>query len=506
MTKKYTYSEKSNGQTLSAEEWNNLAQDVDAAVNAITNIQNNSSGGSADPHIIFDSEGKHNLTIKTTVNDQQYSDGGDKLKGGNINIEPVKDFQVKPGDEIAFYAHHRKEGDNDQVTLQILTENSAGDDIAAKLKVSSGDITITNKDAVSAYLVTIATSYKKTPDYTESVDVFDGSFESGKIYDASYITTRMGTILTGGQLSDATAFSNAIQSIFDQAVGKTKVIKAGDNYYKFKTVSKADGVTNVNIEDASGYGYLKLRAQSIDLRCEDHGGIAIQPKGYDGDLNMNKIKFEHGGGDGLEFGTFNTEHTSLFTGDYRFNKNGTIKLATRTTVASDKADPSDSTTAYKYVKAADDFYDNIAAGDPTCTWEDVVNTANLITTYELDDQNNTIDGGVLKVKGINNNTTNTLTITTANPSTGTVEDYVIPVYTDPASDPGGLLSTRYNPQVIASCSINDIIMFVNWAKGTGFGPWDAQAIANKEELQWNGHEFASLNAIENNEHPIAGPQ
>ena len=52
------------------------------------------------------------------------------------------------------------------------------------------------------------------------------------------------------------------------------------------------------------YGYLKLRANAIDLRCEDHGGIAIQPKGYDGDGNMNKIKFEHGGGDGLEFGTF----------------------------------------------------------------------------------------------------------------------------------------------------------------------------------------------------------
>jgi hypothetical protein len=44
---------------------------------------------------------------------------------------------------------------------------------------------------------------------------------------------------------------------------------------------------------------------------------------------MNKIKFEHGGGDGLEFGTFNTEKSSLFTDEYRFKKDGIWKMATR---------------------------------------------------------------------------------------------------------------------------------------------------------------------------------
>jgi hypothetical protein len=44
---------------------------------------------------------------------------------------------------------------------------------------------------------------------------------------------------------------------------------------------------------------------------------------------MNKIKFEHGGGDGLEFGTFNTEKSSLYTDEYRFKRDGIWKMATR---------------------------------------------------------------------------------------------------------------------------------------------------------------------------------
>ena len=153
---------------------------------------------------------------------------------------------------------------------------------------------------------------------------------------------------------------------------KLQIIADGLTLSTKGSLSDTPSVMNVNVTDGTTKGYLKVRAQAIDLRSETHGGIALQPKGFDGDNHMNKIKFEHGGGDGLEFGTFNTEHTSLFTSDYRFNKAGVIRLATRTTVASDKADVNDATTAYKYVKAADDFYDNIDANDPTCTWEDIV--------------------------------------------------------------------------------------------------------------------------------------
>lgn len=129
-------------------------------------------------------------------------------------------------------------------------------------------------------------------------------------------------------------------------------------------------------------GYLKVRARAIDLRCEDHGGIAIQPKGQDSSNNENKIKFEHGGGDGLEFGTFNTKKTSIYTNEYRFRKDGIWKMATRTSEESDKPEPGDPTTYYKYVKQADDFYDIIDPNDATCTTRDIIKTAAALNGTE----------------------------------------------------------------------------------------------------------------------------
>lgn len=119
---------------------------------------------------------------------------------------------------------------------------------------------------------------------------------------------------------------------------------------KDKEGNNAD-VLDINVNaDKNVKGYLKVRARAIDLRCEDHGGIAIQPKGQDPSHNENKIKFEHGGGDGLEFGTFNTQKTSIYTNEYRFRKDGTWKMATRITEKSDKPDQGDPTTYYKYKK------------------------------------------------------------------------------------------------------------------------------------------------------------
>lgn len=276
---------KENGSTLSAAEWNSLAADVNEL----------GAGGAngTDMSSYFYMNDKGNLCIETTAENTPSG------KKGKLNIESNDDIQLKPGDDIMLYGDHRGEGKTDEVSIKVM-DGTGNDDVPAKLQINLSEMTLTTKD------------------------------------------------------------------------------KAGNDA----------GVLDINVNKAKNTkGYLKVRAQAIDLRCEDHGGIALQPKGEDSDHNMNKIKFEHGGGDGLEFGTFNTEKTSIFTNEYRFNKDGKILLATRTTEVSDKADANDPTTAYKYVKQADDFYDVIYEGetgsefynyDPTnvadtsVTWGDLV--------------------------------------------------------------------------------------------------------------------------------------
>ena len=272
--------------TLAASEWNTLVTGVNTLITEVNNLPTPSETpgqpASSDSHIVFDSTGKHNLTIQTTAADQYEKNG--EMKGGKINIEPISDLQVKAGDDIILYSHHRPVDKQDEVSVKV----TDGDDVPVKLQLNAAEMTLTTKD--------------KTGD---DANVFD---------------------------------------------------------------------INVNSEKNTK-GYLKVRAQAIDLRSESHGGIALQPKGSDGQNHMNKIKFEHGGGDGLEFGTFNTEKTSIFTDEYRFNREGVWKMATREKEVSDKYDVSDETTHYKYTKQADDFYDVIAQDDEQCKTKDIIKTA-----------------------------------------------------------------------------------------------------------------------------------
>lgn len=130
-------------------------------------------------------------------------------------------------------------------------------------------------------------------------------------------------------------------------------------------------VMNVNVTTGNGKGYLKVRAQAIDLRCEANGGIALQPKGADNDGNENKIKFEHNGGDGKEFGTFNTEKTSIFTDEYRFNENGMVYAVTRETPTT-QSYKDDGVTPKKidYPTQNDDFKDIPVTEEGTaCEWD-----------------------------------------------------------------------------------------------------------------------------------------
>ncbi len=358
---KLNFSNKQNGDLLNASEWNSLASKVDEIVDEI-----NTETGKTDSHIVFDTrdqsnpDGKSNLTIQTTAEDQ-YLDG-DKTKGGKINLEPISDLQVKTGDDITLYSHHRE--DPEELSVKVL---------------NGAEISATDQTEIEEYPVDLQLNLSNLVLTTKDKDITISEKNKAKQAEVTTYNTEH------AQDQD---FTPKVYSPTKDAKNVLNVeIKTGK---KAKKATKSDGQ----------YGYLKLRSQAIDLRCEDHGGIALQPKGYDNDGNMNKIKFEHGGGDGLEFGTFNTEHTSIFTGDYRFNKDGVIKLSTRFTEPSGKTDDTgifdnnpigkDPTNQLKYLKndstnnaalatqegktfdAADDFYDFVDSSDPTCTWEDIV--------------------------------------------------------------------------------------------------------------------------------------
>ena len=286
---------KVNGQdTLEAQEWNTLITGVNTLITEVNNIPSGGGGGSDTSSYMYVND-KGNLSIETTINNTPAN------KKGKINIESRDDIQLKPGDDLIVTSSHRDVSNRDEVSMKI----HDGNDHPIKLQLNAANIVLTTKD---------------------------------------------------------------------KELTKTKSSETGEDT---STPAYDDPeVMNVTVNsDKNTRGYLKVRAQAIDLRSETHGGIALQPKGFDNDDNMNKIKFEHGGGDGLEFGTFNTEKTSIFTDEYRFNREGIWKMATRQTEVSDKADASDATTAYKYVKQADDFYDVISQDDEQCKTKDIIKTA-----------------------------------------------------------------------------------------------------------------------------------
>ena len=322
----YTTKTKQSGDPLTHNEWNDISSAVNEVQVKVNDIIENGVGsgeGSGTPSNtseILTVNNKHNVTL-----------GGNSIK--NVNIEPgypntdtskYGDIALKPGDDIQFASHHREPKKRDKIVVK----NIDGSDNPVKLQVVAGEMELAVGTANNPKTAT------KKKDKTTGNDTENAMFKAS---DAKTLDIK---ILTGNTLDS--------------------------------------GLETERDERA----YLKVRAQAIDLRCEKHGGIALQPKGYDGDGNMNKIKFEHGGGDGLEFGTFNTEKTSLYTDEYRFKKKGVWKMATRTTEASGKDIIDENTPvgktatgALKYVKQADDFYDIISNDDVQCTTEDIIKTA-----------------------------------------------------------------------------------------------------------------------------------
>ena len=334
---------KQTGSELTAQEWNALAADVNEL-----GQNGGSGGGSGTPSTVIDTSGIISVSSKGNV-----TVGSNK----NVNIEPAwdnntsnysgnyGDVAIKSGDDIQFCSHHREPKKRDKIVVK----NIDGSDNPVKLQVVAGE-------------VDLAVGTKSNPK----------------------TATRKKNNTTGEDISNQPLFKADDAKVLDVRILTGNVLQEG-------TANERDD-----------RGYLKVRAQAIDLRCEKHGGIALQPKGYDSDGNMNKIKFEHGGGDGLEFGTFNTEKTSIFTDEYRFKKDGIWKMSTRETEASGKSiiDEKEGelgaltpTGAYKYKKnnavnnaakaaadlktyeSADDFYDFIDIEDEQTTTKDIIKTA-----------------------------------------------------------------------------------------------------------------------------------
>ena len=297
--------DKVTGNTLSAQEWNNLAADVNelgaggvgnggASVVTITDdtVTDPSAGVSIATGV---DQGGRPMIIKLTKKKKGVNTT--IVSGNNINLEPREsvddtkggNISFKPGDDIEFCSHHRLAANQDEVSIKVID----GDDLPVKLQLNAAEMTLTTKDKSGS-----------------DANVFDINVNSGK---------------------------------------NTK-------------------------------GYLKVRAQAIDLRCEANGGIALQPKGNDGSGHENKIKFEHDGGDGKEFGTFNTEKTSIFTDEYRFNESGKVYAVTRGALETTYKVDNDLTSGVKkidYPTQADDFKD-ILDNSKSCTWNDIIVAVNYI--------------------------------------------------------------------------------------------------------------------------------
>ena len=146
-----------------------------------------------------------------------------------------------------------------------------------------------------------------------------------------------------------------------------------------------EGIIEVQNDDTKDWASVKIKSRNLDLRCNDHGGIALQIAGEDKTNFENKVKFESDritpigatkeycgeGGKGLEFGTFNNEHTSLYTGDYRFKGDAMVYGVTR------YAPEPTSSGKIDYPTQPDDFKDVIDINTPKATWIDIISAATV---------------------------------------------------------------------------------------------------------------------------------
>lgn len=398
-----------NESELKAQEWNDIMKELDTVIAQIPTGGDGSGSGTqsvADTHISKSAKG--NIEFVTTQEDLN-TEG----KGGKINIESYSDIQIKPGDDVIFTSSHRPVKNLDEVSIKI----HDGQDHPVKLQVNTADIVLTTKDKGStktknddgsdtttamyndpAVLNVTVNSAKDTRGYlkvrAQAIDLRSESHGGIALQPkgADNTGTTLNTIATGIYTSNEAAvgyYFDLTHSIYFDSAGLYQIIDPNNcipsgGTAKLAFMDSSFHSTSIAEKDIT----LPYTLTSEELITLNQGGYKLFVYIIEGDTQViqnvsdnlyivkvtrkeNKIKFEHGGGDGLEFGTFNSQRTSIFTDEYRFNQNGTILLSSRIKEQSDKADPDDDTTTYKYQKQADDFYD-IIGGRRDVTWRDVV--------------------------------------------------------------------------------------------------------------------------------------
>lgn len=231
---------------------------------------------------------------------------------------------------------------------------------------------------------------------------------------------------------------NAAELVLDNQKGNTTEFDADS----FDIKVRNDKWNSGQQVGTTGPIYLKAKARAFDFRCYDHGGIALQVAGADSHGNENKIKFESDrttepgatatycgeGGKGLEFGTFNNLHTSLYTGDYRFKGDAKVYGVTRNTPV---ATPS--TGKIDYPTQSDDFKDVINATTPSASWNEILDAANKCKNLE-DTVNAAVARAALSGEGID---------TSVFVTRDEVEDVVASAMTDMHIDTTGLASEQW---------------------------------------------------------------
>lgn len=326
----YSAKDFSNGDILAEGDLDAMSQgihDSQVKINEVIDELANSGGGGGgtvvvegNSHVTFN-DSKKNLTIETT---ETRANG----KGGHINVEPAGDFQVKPVGTEKKYTHHRDADHLREYKVAILNganEEVNGveeDDYPVDFKVQAANLELNTEDK-QAYIGHVNADREAAGK--------DNTSDDDKIFNLN--------VTTGVKKAEAT-------------------------------------------RQNPHFAYFKVHARAMDFRCEEHGGIALQPFGCDSQGHENKIKFEHGGGDGKEFFTMNTEKMSAYVDEYRFKKTGKWIMATRLLLdntknagGNDKFEHGDDETKhYSYQKQSDDFLDIVNVDDPQCTTEELIST------------------------------------------------------------------------------------------------------------------------------------